>query len=120
MRITIRRVYDVAEEPGAELRILVDRMWPRGVAKKDAAWDWWCKDVAPSAELRKWFGHDRTRWEEFQKRYFAELELSPQGVERLLRITEGYSSIEFLYAAKDNECNNAVALASYLTKKYHM
>ncbi|MBE6442930.1 MAG: DUF488 family protein [Desulfovibrio desulfuricans] len=82
------------------MRILVDWIWPRDIDKKDAVRDWWCNDAAPSAELGKWFGHDCTRRDELRKRYFAERDLSPQGVKRLWRITDVFPYVESFYVKK--------------------
>lgn len=115
MSIQAKRVY---EEPSTAdgLRILVDRMWPRGLSKDAARIDLWVRDVAPSTELRRWFGHDPRRWEEFVKRYFAELDRLPDAWRPLVdRARQG--PVTLLYAAKDEEHNNAVALRRYLEAK---
>jgi uncharacterized protein YeaO (DUF488 family) len=112
MKIKVKRVY---ETPSAEdgRRLLVDRLWPRGLSKDKARVDEWLKDLAPSDGLRKWFGHDPDKWEEFQKRYFAELDEIPDGRKRIH--PEGQDgNITLLFAAKDLEHNNAVALKTYL------
>ncbi|MBX6314377.1 MAG: DUF488 domain-containing protein [Isosphaeraceae bacterium] len=112
--IRLKRIY---EEPSPEdgLRILVERLWPRGLSKQSAAVDLWLKDVAPSPELRKWFGHDPEKWEEFQKRYGAELDANQEAVAELRRkIQEG--PVTFVYAARDEQHNNAVALREYLRR----
>lgn len=113
MALNIKRVYD---EPDASdgLRILVDRLWPRGLRRDKAAVDHWFKEIAPSAELRRWFGHDPGRWAEFRRRYFAELDRNPDQV-AALRKTIGRRHATLLYAAKDGEHNNARALRDYLT-----
>lgn len=93
-------------------RILVDRLWPRGITKEKAKIDLWLKDVAPSDKLRKWFGHDPKKWNEFKKRYFAELTNNP-AVEQLKKyIIKG--NVTLLYSAKDENHNNAVALKEFL------
>ncbi|AWN15756.1 DUF488 domain-containing protein [Salinisphaera sp. LB1] len=116
MRIRLKRIYDdVADDDG--YRVLVDRIWPRGVAKKNARLDAWSKELAPSNELRRWFGHDRERWEAFCRAYRAELdECDPQAIDELRRRadTEG---LTLLFAARDTECNNAVVLADYLESR---
>lgn len=112
MQISIKRVYDKAASHEAT-RILVDRIWPRGLSKKDAAIAIWLKEVAPSTELRKWFGHDPEKWDEFKRRYFAELDRSEDAVEKL-RALLLKKPVTFVYAAKDEEHNNAVALKLYL------
>lgn len=98
------------------MRILVERLWPRGVSKEKAAVDLWLKDLAPSTELRKWYGHDPEKWDEFRKRYWSEL--GEKGDLLMLlkhRTTEG--TVTFVFAASDEERNSAVALKEYLEKK---
>ena len=111
-QICLKRVY---EQPGAEdgLRILVERLWPRGLSKEAAAVDLWVKDVAPSPELRRWFGHDPAKWDEFQKRYRAELEQNQEAVDKLLQECHG-KKVTFVYAARDPEHNSALLLKEYL------
>lgn len=111
-RIQTKRVYE-APSPDDGLRILVDRIWPRGLRKSDAALDHWIKDVAPSTELRKWFGHKPERWAEFQKRYARELDDNPQGLAELKKLLRG-NAVTLLYSAHDTEHNNANALRDYL------
>jgi len=115
MPFQVKRVYD-SPHGNDGLRILVDRLWPRGLTKQDAAIDQWLRACAPSDELRKWFGHDRTRWEEFKKRYFAEL----RAREELLAPIRALASekrVTLLFGSSDVECNNAVALMEYLGMK---
>jgi uncharacterized protein YeaO (DUF488 family) len=98
-------------------RILVDRLWPRGVAKETAPWDLWLKEVAPSPDLRKWFSHDPARWEEFQVRYRAELEAAKGDAKAalaLLRAEAARGKITLLSAARSREQNSAVLLRSFL------
>lgn len=111
MDIFIKRVYEAAHEADGK-RILVDRLWPRGLAKADAKVDLWLKDVAPSTELRKWFGHDPAKWEEFQKRYRAELKDNPALAELTAIVQEG--TVTLLFAAKDTEHCHAVVLRDLL------
>jgi uncharacterized protein YeaO (DUF488 family) len=106
--IHLKRVY---EEPTAEdgFRILVERLWPRGVSKQAARIDAWLKEVSPSPELRKWYAHDVTKWEEFKARYQAEIRVNPEILK--LRDTIGEKgNVTFVYAAKDVEHNSARAL----------
>ncbi|AKR54934.1 uroporphyrin-III c-methyltransferase [Devosia sp. H5989] len=112
--ITTRRVYDPAEA-GDGMRVLVDRLWPRGLRKEDARLDHWLREVAPSNELRKWFGHDPARWEEFKRRYAEELAGNPAlaDLENLVR----QSHVTLLYGAHDRDHNQAVALAAYLRSR---
>lgn len=109
----IKRVYDKPEpEDGA--RILVDRLWPRGLTKEKARIDLWLKDIAPSTELRKWFDHDPEKWDEFRKRYFVELKNNPKQL-ALLDEQLKNGKVTLLYAAKDKEHNEAVAIRDFLT-----
>lgn len=110
--IQLKRVYDgPAESDG--LRILVERLWPRGIRKERARVDLWLKELAPSTELRKWFGHDPERWAEFQQRYWSELEQKGDLLALLKhRTTEG--PVTFVYAAHDEERNSAVVLKEFL------
>lgn len=112
MRIRIKRAYD-KPEPGDGVRILVERLWPRGLSKKDAHMDMWLKDIAPSTELRKWFSHDPAKWEEFRGRYFKELNKNREAVKELQDITEG-SDVTFVYGSKEKEYNSAAALKDYI------
>lgn len=112
MTIHIKRVYE-APLPADGTRILVDRLWPRGLTKERAKVDQWFKEIAPSAELREWFGHDPERWQEFQKRYQRELDANTAAVEEL----RSYCSdgpVTLVFGAKDEAHNNAVALKAYL------
>jgi uncharacterized protein YeaO (DUF488 family) len=112
--ITIKRVYEAPADTDG-LRILVDRLWPRGLKKEDAALDLWCKDIAPSPELRKWFDHRPERFEEFGKRYRAELDGNPAVADLLTFI--GKRRATLLYAARDPTINHATVLAAYLYRK---
>jgi uncharacterized protein YeaO (DUF488 family) len=112
MAIRLRRAY---EAPSASdgYRVLVDRVWPRGVKKDEARIDAWLREVAPSTELRKWFGHDPDKWNEFKSRYFAELENHREALNDLLRrVREG--RVTLVFGAKNETHNNAVALKEYL------
>lgn len=111
MGIAIKRVYEPATKADGK-RILVDRLWPRGLSKAEAKVDLWLKDVAPSAELRKWFGHDPAKWEEFQKKYRDELQGSPALAELAALAKEG--KVTLLYAAKDTEHCQATVLQDIL------
>ncbi|WP_214040986.1 DUF488 domain-containing protein [Methanoculleus sp.] len=105
------RTKRIREEPSGDdgARVLVDRLWPRGVSKEEARLDRWEKDLAPSNELRRWFGHDPAKWEEFLRRYRAELAGKEEAIARLRR-EAGEGTVTLLYAARDEEHNNAVAL----------
>jgi uncharacterized protein YeaO (DUF488 family) len=112
MKIVTRRIYDdLAGEGG--YRVLVDRLWPRGLRKKQVHVDLWLKEIGPSDALRKWFGHEPARWEGFKRRYFHELDKEHDFVDRLLAGAGG-KTIVLLYGAKDTEHNQAVALKQYL------
>jgi len=106
--IRLKRVYDPHADSDGK-RILVDRLWPRGIKKEDAGLDLWLKDIAPSDGLRKWFSHDPSRWQEFKKRYRKELE-DRQDLISDLRTEARNKTVTLLFAAKDTERNNAVAL----------
>lgn len=111
-KLRVRRVYDPpARTDGC--RVLVDRIWPRGLSKEDAKLDAWIRDVAPSAELRKWFGHEPSKWEAFKRKYFRELDGRREAIEELLT-TCSKRTLTLLFSAKDTEHNNAVALKEYL------
>jgi uncharacterized protein YeaO (DUF488 family) len=110
--IQLKRVY---EEPSDKdgMRVLVERLWPRGLTKERAAVDLWLKDVAPSPELRKWFGHDPARWEQFQERYQKELRKQEDAVQ-LLKQKGKEGTVTLVYAARDEEHNGALALKRFL------
>jgi uncharacterized protein YeaO (DUF488 family) len=110
--LAVKRIYE-PPAPDDGQRVLVDRIWPRGVSKKDAALALWLKDIAPSDELRKWFGHEPARWAEFQERYGAELDGNGEAVGELLGLLR-HGKVTLLYGAHDETHNNAVALAGYL------
>lgn len=110
--IRLKRAYDAAEASDGE-RFLVDRLWPRGVRKESLHVVDWLRDVAPSAELRRWFGHDPERWAEFQQRYRAELDRDPAGWQPLLEAASR-GDITLVYGAKDTQHNDAVVLKAYL------
>jgi uncharacterized protein YeaO (DUF488 family) len=114
MRLKIKRVY---EHPDAQdgTRILVDRLWPRGLTKAKASVDVWMKDVAPSTTLRKWFAHDPDKWAEFKTRYRAELRANKEQVARL-KTEMGKKRVTLVYGAKDEEHNEALVLQEYLNR----
>jgi uncharacterized protein YeaO (DUF488 family) len=111
-RIHTKRVYDSAE-PGDGTRFLVERLWPRGLTKAAVAIDGWLKDVAPSTALRRWYSHDPVKWNEFRRRYIAELDGHPQAWQPILEAARD-GIVTLTYSAKDTEHNNAVALKEYL------
>ena len=113
--IQLKRAY---EKPARSdgLRILVERLWPRGVSKAKAKIDLWLKNLAPSASLRTWYGHEPARWPEFRKRYHAELKKTGD-LTALLRLVTEQSAVTFVYAAADRERNSAIVLKEYLERE---
>lgn len=110
--VRVKRVYE-APDPSDGTRVFVDRLWARGLTKEKAALDLWLKEVAPSSELRKWFSHDPAKWEEFQKRYRAELAENKEAIARLKEeIHKG--PVTLLYGARDQEHNEALVLKEFL------
>ena len=114
--VHLKRVYDEAS-PEDGTRVLVDRLWPRGLTREAAKVDLWLKDLAPSDKLRHWFNHDPERWPEFRKRYRAELAEESEDLETLRRLVAGKKPVTLLFAAKDTEHNNAVALKERLSAR---
>jgi uncharacterized protein YeaO (DUF488 family) len=113
--IQTKRVYEpLTPEDGA--CYLVERLWPRGIRKIDLKIAGWCRDVAPSTELRKWFGHDPAKWEEFELRYRAELSSRPEAWEPLLAAARS-ETVTFLYSARDTQHNSALVLKEFLEKR---
>jgi len=110
--IRLSRVYD-HEPPHRGKTFLVERLWPRGVRHDDIRLDEWCKDVAPSTELRKWCSHDPAKWPEFQRRYVRELDANPQGWQPIADAAAG-GDVTLLYSSRDRKHNNAVVLHDYL------
>ena len=113
----IKRAYEAPSETDG-FRVLVDRLWPRGVSKDAAHIGEWAKDLAPSNELREWFGHDPERWTEFRHKYKTELEANP-AVKAFIKEHAHRKVITLVYAAKDEIHNNAVALKGYLENAWH-
>lgn len=111
------RAHAAVARKGRGRRVLVDRIWPRGISKEELGADAWVKSVAPSDRLRKWFGHDPARWDGFRERYFKELDDNPQGLEELYNALRGVKRATLLFGAKDEEHNNAVALVEYLSRR---
>lgn len=112
MVIRLKRVYE-EQDLDDGLRILVERLWPRGLTKEHAAGDLWLKEVAPSSELRKWFGHELAKWEQFCERYWAELK-QKQDLSSLLKQKNQAGTVTLVYAARDEQHNSAVALKAFL------
>jgi uncharacterized protein YeaO (DUF488 family) len=114
--IKIKRIYDEAA-PDDGVRLLVDRLWPRGLSKEKAAVDHWLKEIAPSDELRRWFGHDPEKWQEFRERYRRELEAQAPLLKEISQQARK-ETVTLVYAAHDEEHNNAVVLKELLAKKH--
>ncbi|HEY3347927.1 MAG TPA: DUF488 family protein [Nitrospirota bacterium] len=115
MSLKTKRVYD-EPSPDDGFRVLVDALWPRGLSKEKAKIDLWLKEIAPSETLRNWFSHDRERWEEFRSHYHEELDDKEESVLQLVRAQEK-GDVTLLYAARDEEYNNAAALKDFLDKQ---
>ncbi len=109
----VKRVYAPPEESDG-FRVLVDRLWPRGVPKERGRVDLWLREVAPSDELRRWYSHDPTKWKEFQERYRAELEGKKEQLSRLKALESERKSVTLLFSSKETKYNNAVALVAVL------
>ena len=112
-KLETRRVYDPPSDDDG-FRVLVDRLWPRGLTKDKARVDLWAKEIAPSDELRKAFGHEADRWDDFRKRYEAELRDNAEEVERVVDELRKHRRVTLLYGAREERCNNAVVLEGYL------
>ena len=110
--IKLKRAYEKPSRDDGS-RILVERLWPRGLTRERAAVDLWLKEVAPSPELRKWFGHDPAKWEQFQKRYWKELQEKKEAVQQLKQKSK-QGTVTLVYAARDEEHNGALALKQFL------
>jgi len=115
VKLRTKRIY-AARAASDGRRILIDRLWPRGMSKPDAHVDFWAKSVAPSNELRRWYQHDPEKWEEFRRRYFAELDANPAGVAEL-RAQLGRGTVTILFGSKEEKLNNATALLEYLESR---
>lgn len=114
-RISIARAYDIDKDAGG-YRVLVDRLWPRGISKKALPIDEWAKDVAPSTQLRRWFHHDPERWTEFKKRYGKELAENAEATKKLLAVA-AKKHVTLIYGARDEEHNDAIVLRDFLTAR---
>lgn len=113
--LQVKRVYEM---PGASdgFRVLVDRLWPRGLSKESACVDLWLKEIAPSDALRAWFAHDREKWPEFERQYREELASRPELLHQLLERMRR-EQVTLLFSAKDENCNNAIVLLNYLNEQ---
>lgn len=111
----VKRIYEVPKAKDGT-RYLVERLWPRGTKKVNLKMDAWLREVAPSSELRRWFGHDLAKWDEFQRRYRAELDENPGAWEELLEAAR-QGNVTLLCSARDTEHNNAIVLKAYLEER---
>ena len=114
MAIKLKRVYE-KPDPEDGKRILVERLWPRGLKKEEAKIDAWLKDVAPSTELRKWYAHDPAKWTQFKERYWKELDDKPEQVSALAKECK-QSTITFVFGSREEKLNNAAALKEYIAR----
>ena len=112
--IQLKRIYDSANDDDG-YRVLIDRLWPRGLSKGNAKIDLWMKDIAPSTELRKWFHHDPDKWEEFQELYKEELSNNKDLLDQLLKLEKYNNKLTLLYSAKDRKRNQAVVILQLLS-----
>lgn len=115
MHISIKRIYD-PQDTGDGYRVLVDRLWPRGISKEKASWDEWEKNAAPTTRLRQWFNHDEAKWDTFRQRYFEELDNNTEAVSHLLQLARK-GKLTLLYSARNTEHNEAAALRDYLMRQ---
>ena len=113
--IRLKRIY-LAPAKADGCRVLVDRLWPRGLSKRNAAVDHWLRDIAPSTSLRKWYGHAPERWPEFKRRYAAELRTQKPVVAELKALLKQHKTVTFLFSSKEEALNNAAALKAWLRK----
>ncbi len=112
LSINVKRAYEKSSRDDG-FRVLIDRLWPRGISKKDAKIDYWAKEVAPSTELRKWFSHDPEKWSEFKKRYFKELGKHQQEISFIIK-KAAENKVTLVFGSKEEKFNNAAALSEYL------
>ena len=112
VRLKIKRIYDEPEKEDG-VRVLVDRLWPRGLSKERANLDYWMKDISPSTELRKWYQHESEKWAEFKRCYFSELDMQGEQVAQLREMIARHD-VTLLYSSRASDINNATALAEYL------
>lgn len=115
MTVKLKRIY-LKPEKSDGCRILVDRLWPRGLTKRKAKVDHWLRDIAPSTSLRKWYGHDPKRWSEFKRRYRVELKKQKDAMQGLKGLLKEHKTVTFLFSSKEEKLNNAAALKAHLRK----
>ena len=111
--IRIKRIYD-EYSPGDGFRILIDKLWPRGVSKDNAHVDLWFKEIAPTDHLRKWFSHDPKKWEAFKRKYIKELKENKPSLDKIKDLKKEHKNITLIFSAKDEQHNNAVVLLEFL------
>lgn len=111
--ILTERIYEANKQPNI-YAVFVDRLWPRGLSKKDAFWDEWLKEISPTPALRKWFGHDPQKWDEFKFRYTQELEQKPDEINHIRQLEKKYDVVVLLYAARDKTHNHAAIIKEFL------
>jgi len=111
--ITLRRVYD-PEKPGEQYKVLVDRLWPRGISKEKAGWNEWIKEISPSNELRKWYNHDPGKWEKFKTLYKVELNYKQDILQKLRQLEKEHGTLTLLYSSREHVYNNAAALKEFI------
>jgi uncharacterized protein YeaO (DUF488 family) len=111
--IRLKRIYEPASEADG-FRVLVERLWPRGVTKEAARLDLWLKDIAPSPDLRTWYSHDVSKWDEFKERYQLQLKNNPDQVDLLRKVISEHATVTFLFAAKDEQHCSAVILKDFI------
>lgn len=111
--IKIKRIYKAPSSDDG-YRVLVDRLWPRGLSKEKAKVDLWLKEISPGSELRKWYNHDPEKWNEFKRRYSEELKNQKEALEKIKQVIRENKKVTFLYSAKDEDKNNSVALKEFL------
>lgn len=116
MTIALKRIYEPPSDADG-YRVLVERLWPRGVSRLDARIDYWSKETAPSKQLRTWYGHDPLKWTEFQRRYRAELSAAPEAVAALRQRIAEASVVTFVYASRETERNSANVLRDFLSER---
>jgi uncharacterized protein YeaO (DUF488 family) len=115
VKLRLKRVY-LKPEARDGCRVLVDRLWPRGLSKSKAKVEHWLRDIAPSTSLRKWYGHDPKRWVEFKRRYAAELKREEDTVQELKLLLKRHKTVTLVFSSKEEKLNNAAALKAYLRK----
>lgn len=114
--VIIERLYEANYQANA-CTVFVDRLWPRGLAKKDALWNEWLREVAPTPALRKWFNHDPEKWNEFKFLYWRELQQKPEEINQILQLEKKYNTVVLLYAARDKTHNHALVLKEFIEGK---